>query len=149
MRLVNVKTLKLEKFLDDKVPPYAILSHTWKDDEELSFRDIEEGKINKPGIGSVKLQRCCKQAERDGLGYTWIDTCCIDKTDSVELGEAINSMFRWYRKAFICYAYLSDVPGDDNPRNLGSEFRKSRWFKRGWTLQELLAPQSLHFYSSD
>lgn len=149
MRLVNVKTLKLEKFLDDKVPPYAILSHTWKDDEELSFRDIEEGKINKPGISSIKLQRCCKQAEKDGLGYAWIDTCCIDKTDSVELGEAINSMFRWYRKAFICYAYLSDVPGDDNPRNLGSEFRKSRWFKGGWTLQELLAPQSLHFYSSD
>ncbi|KAE9371010.1 HET-domain-containing protein, partial [Stipitochalara longipes BDJ] len=149
MRLINVKTLKLEKFLDNQLPPYAILSHTWKDGEELTLRDIEEGKTDKPGIGSIKLQRSCKQAEKDGYGYIWNDTCCIDKTDSVELGEAINSMFRWYKKAGICYAYLLDVPGDDNPRKLGSEFRKSRWFKRGWTLQELLAPQRLQFYSSD
>jgi ankyrin repeat protein len=149
MQLINVKTLKLEKFLDNNLPPYAILSHTWKDDEELTFRDIKEGRTDKPGIGSIKLQRCCKQAEKDGLGHIWIDTCCIDKSDSVELGEAINSMFRWYKKANICYAYLIDVPGDDNPRNLKSEFQKSRWFKRGWTLQELLAPQRLQFYSSD
>ncbi|CZR52899.1 related to beta transducin-like protein [Phialocephala subalpina] len=149
MRLVNVKTLKLEKFLDNNLPPYAILSHTWKDDEELTLRDIEEGRTDKPGVGSIKLQRCCKQAEKDRLRYIWIDTCCIDKTDSVELGEAINSMFRWYKKANICYAYLLDVSSDDNPGNLRSEFRKSRWFKRGWTLQELLAPRRLQFYSSD
>ncbi|CZR58832.1 related to beta transducin-like protein [Phialocephala subalpina] len=149
MRLINVKTLKLEKFLGNKLPPYAILSHTWKDDEELTLCDIEEGRTDKPGIGSDKLQRSCKQAEKDNLSYIWIDTCCIDKTDSVELGEAINSMFRWYNKATICYAYLLDVPSDDNPRDLNSEFRKSRWFKRGWTLQELLAPQRLQFYSSD
>jgi ankyrin repeat protein len=149
MRLINVKTLKLEKFLDNSVPSYAILSHTWKDDEELTFRDIEEGRTDKPGIGSIKLQRSCKQAKQDGLGYIWIDTCCIDKTNSVELGEAINSMFRWYKKANICYAYLLDVPGDDIPRNPRSKFRKSRWFKRGWALQELLAPQRLQFYNSD
>ncbi|KAH8598522.1 heterokaryon incompatibility protein-domain-containing protein [Bisporella sp. PMI_857] len=149
MRLINVKTFKPEKFLDNNLPPYAILSHTWKDGEELTLRDIEEGKTDKPGIGSIKLQRSCKQAEKDGLGYIWIDTCCIDKTDSVELGEAINSMFRWYKKADRCYAYLLDVTSDENPRNLRSEFRKSRWFKRGWTLQELLAPQKLQFYSSD
>ncbi|KAH8745728.1 heterokaryon incompatibility protein-domain-containing protein [Hyaloscypha finlandica] len=143
------QTLKLEKFLDNNLPPYAILSHTWKDDEELTLRDIEEGRTDKPGIGSIKLQRCCKRAEKDCLGYIWIDTYCIDKTDSIELSEAINSMFRWYKKSNICYTYLLDVPSDDNPRDLTSEFRKSRWFKRGWTLQELLAPQRLQFYSSD
>ncbi len=149
MRLINVKSLKLEKFLASNLPPYAILSHTWKDDEELTLEDVEEGRTDKPGIGSMKLQRSCEQAKKDDLGYIWIDACCIDKRDYVELGEAINSMFRWYKRAKICYAYLSDVASNDDPRNINSEFRKSRWFKRGWTLQELLAPKKLQFYSSD
>ncbi|RYP49226.1 hypothetical protein DL769_011102 [Monosporascus sp. CRB-8-3] len=149
MRLINVKTSKLEEFLDYKAPPYAILSHTWGDDrEELTFRDVEEGRVDKPGIGSVKFQGSCLQAEKDDIGYVWIDTCCIDKTNLVELSEAINSMFRWYRHASLCYAYLSDVPGDDAPRKPGSKFRTSRWFGRGWTLQELLAPKHLRFYNS-
>jgi hypothetical protein len=150
MRLINVKTLKLEEFLDDKVPPYAILSHTWgKDSEELTFRNVEAGDIDKPGVGSIKFRGCCKQAEEDGLGYVWIDTCCIDTTNLVELSGAINSMFRWYRQASICYAYLSDVPSDGSPRKPGSKFQSSRWFERGWTLQELLAPANLRFYSSE
>ena len=150
MRLINVKTLKLDEFLDDKVPPYAILSHTWgKDSEELTFRNVQAGDIDKPGVGSIKFQGCCKQAEEDGLGYVWIDTCCIDTTNLVELSGAINSMFRWYRQASICYAYLSDVPSDDSPRKPGSKFQSSRWFKRGWTLQELLAPANLRFYNSE
>src|SRR5271156_6542115 len=108
MRLINVKTLKLDEFLDDKVPPYAILSHNWgKDSEELTFRNVEAGDIDKPGVGSIKFRGCYKQAEEDGLGYVLIYTCCIDNTNSVELSEAINSMFRWYRQASICYAYLS------------------------------------------
>ncbi|KAL8310668.1 hypothetical protein RB601_003610 [Gaeumannomyces tritici] len=141
MRLINVKTLKLEEFPDDKTPPYAILSHTWGDErEELTCRNIEEGKVDKPGVGSVKFHGCCRQAEKDGIGYAWVDTCCIDKANPVELSEAINSMFRWYKRASVCYAYLSDVPGDEKPRKQGSKFRTSRWFGRGWTLQELLAP---------
>ncbi|RYO96410.1 hypothetical protein DL765_011600 [Monosporascus sp. GIB2] len=145
MRLINVKTRKLESFIGDGVPPYAILSHTWgKCEEELSFRDIQTGNIKK--AGKIKLKGCCEQAKKDNLGYAWIDTCCIDKTDSVELGEAINSMFRWYRNASICYAYLSDVPSGDDPKDPGSRFFASRWFRRGWTLQELLAPKKLHFF---
>jgi hypothetical protein len=150
MRLINAKTVKLDEFLDDKVPPYAILSHTWgKDSEELTFRNVEAGDIDKPGVGSIKFRGCCKQAEEDGLGYVWIDTCCIDTTNLVELSEAINSMFRWYRQASICYAYLSDVPSDGSPRKPGSKFQSSRWFERGWTLQELLAPANLRFYNSE
>ncbi|KAK4164970.1 hypothetical protein QBC43DRAFT_378263 [Cladorrhinum sp. PSN259] len=150
MRLINVKTCQLEQFLDHETPPYAILSHTWGDDaEELTLRDIQDGRIDKPGVGSVKFHGSCQQAEKDGFGYVWIDTCCIDKTNLAELNEAINSMFRWYRDASVCYAYLSDVPGNDNPRNPESKFRTSRWFERGWTLQELLAPRKLQFYNSE
>lgn len=106
MRLINVETLQLEELLDYKTPPYAILSHTWGDDaEELTFRDIEEDRTDKPGVGCVKLRGSCQQTKKNGLRYVWIDTCCIDKANLVELSEAINSMFRWYQRASICYAY--------------------------------------------
>ncbi|KAI0412894.1 hypothetical protein F5X98DRAFT_353603 [Xylaria grammica] len=150
MRLINATTLRLEEFLDYEAPCYAILSHTWGEDrEELSFRDMQEGIIDRYSLGSIKLHGTCRQAEKDGLGYVWIDTCCIDKTNLVELSEAINSMFRWYKRASVCYAYLSDVPSNDVPRSHGSRFRTSRWFRRGWTLQELLAPKNLRFYDSE
>ncbi|KAI1161983.1 hypothetical protein F5B18DRAFT_625984 [Nemania serpens] len=149
MRLINVKTFKFEEFLDDETPSYAILSHTWGEAcEELTVRDVQGGGIDKPGVGSVKFRGSCRQAEEDGYDYIWIDTCCIDKDSSAELSEAIQSMFRWYRRAAICYAYLSDVPSDDIPQENESKFRSSRWFRRGWTLQELLAPESLQFYDS-
>ncbi|KAK4061400.1 hypothetical protein Trihar35433_9727 [Trichoderma harzianum] len=149
MRLINTQTFKLKDFSYETIPPYAILSHTWGDDsEELTLRDVKDGNIDKPGVGSIKLRGCCEQAQKDGLEYAWIDTCCIDKTNLVELSEAINSMFRWYNCASVCYAYLSDVPEDDNPTERGSKFRSSRWFQRGWTLQELLAPKHLRFFNT-
>ncbi|KAI0450504.1 hypothetical protein F5B21DRAFT_517424 [Xylaria acuta] len=127
-----------------------INSHTWGHDrEELTLGDVQEGRIDKPGARSVKFRGGCRRAKRDGLGYIWIDTCCIDKANTVELAEAINSMFRWYRRASVCYAYLSDVPSNDIPRDPASKFRASRWFQRGWTLQELLAPENLRFYDSE
>ncbi|KAL6901202.1 HET domain-containing protein [Trichoderma evansii] len=150
MRLINTGTFELEEFSDVEPPPYAILSHTWgRDFEELTYFDVKNGMIDKPGIGSFKFRHCCEQAQKDSLKYAWIDTCCIDKTNLVELGEAINSMFRWYSLATVCYAYLSDVPDNDAPPAPESEFRISRWFKRGWTLQELLAPKHLRFYNSE
>ncbi|KAI9148849.1 Vegetative incompatibility protein [Paramyrothecium foliicola] len=150
MRLINVKTSSLEEFHEDQVPAYAILSHTWGvEAEELTFQDVEEGNVQKSGIGSTKFRFCCQQAEEDGYTHVWIDTCCINKADMVELSEAINSMFRWYERAAVCYVYLSDVAGNQNPREEGSSFQSSRWFRRGWTLQELLAPTELVFYSSE
>jgi hypothetical protein len=150
MRLINVATLKLEEFFHESIPPYAILSHTWGNDkDEISFRDIEEEKIKQAGHWPIKLDGFCKRAKRDGLGYGWVDTCCIDKANSVELGEAINSMFLWYRNASICYVYLSDVPAGDPFSDPSSKFFSSRWFQRGWTLQELLAPKRVYFYDSE
>ncbi|KAL1844650.1 hypothetical protein VTK73DRAFT_2097 [Phialemonium thermophilum] len=131
------------------LPPYAILSHTWgPDTEEVSFRDLVEH-TGTHKAGYRKLTFCAEQAKRDGLRYFWVDTCCIDKTNSTELATAINSMFRWYRDAARCYVYLSDLSIAGAPCDQGSAppwksaFRKHRWFTRGWTLQELLAPASV------
>ncbi|KAI0129830.1 heterokaryon incompatibility protein-domain-containing protein, partial [Xylariales sp. AK1849] len=147
MHLINVRTRQLEEFLDGRVPPYAILSHTWgADDEEISFQDVRKGPLSKSGKGRSKFDGCCVQAQDDKLGYVWIDTCCIDKSSAVELSEAINSMFRWYKNAAICYAYLSDVVAGDDHFSARFSLQKSRWFTRGWTLQELIAPRVLHFY---
>ncbi|KAI0442909.1 hypothetical protein F4803DRAFT_550628 [Xylaria telfairii] len=135
------------------VPRYAILSHTWGTDE-VTYEDL----INKTGLqkrGYRKIRFCAKQAERDGLQHFWVDTCCIDKSSSAELTESINSMFRWYSDASKCYAYLEDVSGRtfslDPIRAHGEDwrlqFQKSRWFTRGWTLQELIAPATVDFFS--
>lgn len=138
---------------DDDIPPYAILSHTWgKDEEEVTFHEVGS-KPSETKAGHAKIELCGRQAERDGWQHFWVDTCCIDKANHTELSKAITSMYRWYQNAQICYVYLADVlsePGDSghqSDRCWKSSFRKSRWFTRGWTLQELLAPKELMFYS--
>ncbi|KAJ4224929.1 hypothetical protein NW757_014308 [Fusarium falciforme] len=81
--------------------------------------------------------------------YVWVDTFCIDKASSAELSEAINSMYKWYGDSNICYVYLCDVhPEDGSYGGPGRAFRESRWFTRGWTLQELLAPPLVEFFDS-
>ncbi|KAK2039847.1 heterokaryon incompatibility protein, partial [Colletotrichum somersetense] len=153
MRLINTATLQLSEFYDGQVPRYAILSHTWADDEVL-FHDIGRGPSAKAGW--AKVQGACRLALARDHVWIWIDTCCIDKSSSSELSEAINSMFRWYRDADVCFAYLADVPSRaaaEEPDSITPEcaaaLAASRWFTRGWTLQELLAPAALDFYSSD
>jgi hypothetical protein len=136
------------------IPPYAILSHTWdSDNDEVTFKEISEGE-GKGKSGYRKLSFCSKQAARDALDFFWVDTCCIEKTSSAELSEAINSMFKWYQKAEKCYVFLTDVTidsptNDVSPQKCAETFRHSRWFKRGWTLQELLASRSVEFFSKD
>ena len=141
-------------FVSDDIPSYAILSHTWgADTEEVSFKDMMDGTAKSKVPGYNKIRFCGEQARRDGLQYFWIDTCCIDKSSSTELQEAINSMFRWYRDAAKCYVYLADVSrsADVNSSQLLMElsFLESRWFTRGWTLQELVAPASVEFFSKE
>ncbi len=165
---------------------YATLSHTWKPEdedgpEEQSFQEVQEiikqcksNDTNPRDFVSEKIRRCCELAEKHGYKWVWIDTCCIDKTSSAELSEAINSMFRYYALSAICYGYLRDVdaafftledlandcdhaffsPEDEreSPNPYSHErycsFRFSTWFKRGWTLQELIAPRFFVFLSS-
>ena len=157
MRLLKLDDgrFSLEWFPKDKIPPYAILSHTWGrgENDEVTFKDLIDGTAdNKRGF--QKLQFCGNQAKADDLHYFWVDTCCIDKSNSTELQTAINSMFRWYQNAARCYVYLSDVSVYTQDRQFRhveweSAFRNSRWFTRGWTLQELLAPTIVEFYSRD
>ena len=141
MRLLNASTYTLEDF-PRETPPYAILSHTW-DQEEVTFQHMRDGpdaacKLLK---GFAKIEGCCQQATLAGYDWVWIDTCCIDQSSVAEVSEAINSMYGWYQRSAVCFVYLSDVP----------RFRltDSRWFERGWTLQELIAPEYVEFYTAD
>ncbi|WAO87832.1 HET domain-containing protein [Fusarium falciforme] len=141
MHLLNTTSLKLEYFVGHEIPKHAILSHRWEA-EEILFEDVQTDRWpQKKGIDKVK--RACLRAKDDGFEYIWIDTCCIDKSSSAELSEAINSMFKWYHGSQVCYAYLCDVSIDET-----ETFAKSEWFTRGWTLQELIAPQQVHFFDS-
>ncbi|KAI4866515.1 HET-domain-containing protein [Hypoxylon rubiginosum] len=148
MWLLNAKTTRLHQFLEAVAPPYAILSHTWGD-TEVTFADIQGAQQSyKQKDGWKKIKQCCRQTLLDGFEYVWIDTCCIDKSSSAELQEAINSMFRWYQRSQVCYAYLVDVKPGDEPMAADSSFRRTRWLKRGWTLQELIAPRLLIFFNA-
>jgi hypothetical protein len=148
--------LGIVSFDDRATPPYAILSHTWgANAEEVTLADLAAGD-GKTKLGYKKVRFCGQQAQQDGLEYFWVDTCCIDKTDKAELSHAIRSMFRWYQNAARCYVYLSDVwtrkrKSDDILGEFTWEpaFRASRWFTRGWTLQELLAPSIVVFFSQE
>ena len=153
MRLLHYKNdgnIRLTDDIIQDIHAYAILSHTWgRDDEEITFKDIQNDPEHaKSKAGYRKIEFCGKQAASDGLEYFWVDTCCIDKSNNAELAEAINSMFRWYRNAAKCYVYLADVSMGSQD-DIDQALQKSRWFTRGWTLQELIAPASVEFFSSD
>jgi len=142
--------------IGSSIPAYAILSHTWgPDPEEVTFQDLMKG-TGEDKAGYEKIRFCADQAQRHGLLYFWIDTCCINKENNTELAEAINSMFRWYHDAARCYVFLTDISGPScklsgplPSQTWESAFRASRWFTRGWTLQELLAPKSVQFFAQD
>ncbi|KAL7656775.1 hypothetical protein ACMYSQ_005847 [Aspergillus niger] len=141
MRLLNTQlsdggAFIIQDFSDYELPPYAILSHTWGK-EEVTYQEINTASA-KEKSGYKKITQCCSVAMADGYKYVWIDTCCIDKTSSAELSEAINSMYFWYQKAEVCYAILADVLSEE-------EIAQSKWLTRGWTLQELIAPSRVIF----
>ncbi|KUJ12344.1 HET-domain-containing protein, partial [Mollisia scopiformis] len=151
MRLLNAWTFEIKEFMGSDSEIYAMLSHTWET-EEVTFADFRASSIPGPAgsmNGFKKIIGHCEKARMEGYDWIWIDTCCIDKSSSAELSEAINSMFHWYENAGVCYVYLSDVKSDEIPALADSSFRKSRWFTRGWTLQELIAPQEVVFLAAD
>ncbi|KAH9888953.1 heterokaryon incompatibility protein-domain-containing protein [Cubamyces lactineus] len=143
----------LHRFADSRALPkgehYAILSHVWAKTGEQTFQELEALIMSGAGLAkaSMKIREFCRFAKGEGYRWVWIDSCCIDKTSSAELSEAINAMYAWYADAHVCYAYLADVPDDEDPCMRHSRFRRSKWFTRGWTLQELIAPRSLIFLS--
>ncbi|OAG19925.1 hypothetical protein CC77DRAFT_1009615 [Alternaria alternata] len=165
MRLLQIQangSFSLVNYDSTSIPPYAILSHTWSEnnEDEVSFSDMRN-ETGKDKRGYAKLKFCAEQATKDGLEHFWVDTCCIDKSSSAELSEAITSMFRWYKNSAQCYVYLADVTTREEKVDHEtldheapdvtwvSDFQTSRWFTRGWTLQELLAPRVVLFFSRD
>jgi len=137
MWLINAATLALEFFLPEQAPPYAILSHTWSDGEVslAEFQRLDDQTRAKPGFS--KIQKTCDLARAEDIAHVWVDTCCIDKTSSAELSEAINSMYSYYRRARVCFAYLNDLDSNTSWQQL--KFCRTpppKWFSRGWTLQE-------------
>ncbi|RPD58001.1 HET-domain-containing protein [Lentinus tigrinus ALCF2SS1-7] len=175
MWVLSTNRAELHFFADpeDIKDGFAALSHVW-DKEEQSFQDVRQIQdacakdgTNPRDVVCEKIRQCCELAESHGYKWVWIDTCCIDKTSSAELSEAINLMFRYYSLALICYGYLRDIPSrapipeDGNPVRT-PEFLledqrmhpspmticSSVWFTRGWTLQELIAPRFFLFLSS-
>ncbi|KAI4276457.1 MAG: hypothetical protein LQ337_002473 [Flavoplaca oasis] len=145
MWLINAHTWKLEEVWSEDVKDYAILSHRWQE-EEVSFKDMQNTAMASQKQGFSKIKSSCDLALHNGYDYVWVDTCCINKESSAELSEAINSMFWWYQRAAVCYAYLSDVDSNVNGLSLEYQLQQSQWFTRGWTLQELLAPNDVVFY---
>ncbi|KAK8022573.1 hypothetical protein PG993_013340 [Apiospora rasikravindrae] len=159
MRVINVHTLTIEELVGSlEEHDYAILSHTWEHGQELTLHewnaalDGSHSKCNdiREKRGHAKIKAACVEARSRGLDYLWVDTNCIDKTSSAELSEAINSMYAWYRHSAICFAYLADVSGHDlSHEECRAQFRNTRWFTRGFTLQELVAPIDVVFFSQD
>lgn len=146
MRLLNAKSKKLELIPNCERPPYAIVSHRWgADSDEVLFTNFD----NMPSpLARIKVMRnkkvagACSQALRDGYKHVWLDTCCIDRENQTELTASLNSMYRWYQESAVCYVYLRDVSDI-------SQITESEWFRRGWTLQELIAPRVVRFFSKD
>jgi hypothetical protein len=138
-KFVETQRISFVEFYGER-PKYAILSHTWESQQEVTYQDSNL-ESSKSKTGYQKIRKTCELALSDGLDYVWIDTCCIDKSSSAELTEAINSMFLWYQEASVCYVYLAD-------KFKGSRLRDCRWFTRGWTLQELIAPEVITFFDN-
>ena len=145
MQLLNVQSLEFHE-RDLPTLTYAIASHTWKRGTEASIEDVRD-KRNTGKEGYRKVQGFAEyvNAHIPHVEWLWIDTCCIKQDSDRELSEAINSMCKWYRDAEVCLAYLVDVEKTDDL----DSFKASKWFRRGWTLQELLAPQMVVFLTKD
>ncbi|ETS74971.1 hypothetical protein PFICI_13455 [Pestalotiopsis fici W106-1] len=141
MWLLDTETQQLHpvEFFEHNRPRYAILTHRWRDDEVM-FADMGNLDQAKTKASWPKIRMTCEKARSHGLKYAWVDSCCIDKSSSAELSEAINSMWHWYLEATECYAFLDDCDLSSTTVPFEEQLRASEWFRRGWTLQELIAP---------
>jgi hypothetical protein len=149
MRLIDCcgDSLRMQEFIGRPPLPFAILSHTW-DTEEVNFQVFNNIATRTAAKGWTKIEQTCREAQRCGFHYVWIDSCCIDKTNNAELSESINSMFRWYSEAALCLVYLNDFDANAAASDRDTMLRRARWFSRGWTLQEIVAARAANFYDS-
>ncbi|THU88913.1 HET-domain-containing protein [Dendrothele bispora CBS 962.96] len=152
-RLIETYTGRIVEFHENSlIPPYAVLSHRWEEDQEVSLQDMLylSPAITERRSGYWKIVNACRQAFWDGFSYIWVDTCCIDKSIPWQEEQDINSMYAYYWNSEVCYVYLNDFRISGDPAyDKYCGFGKSTWFTRGWTLQELLAPSSVRFFTVD
>ncbi|KAK7440030.1 hypothetical protein VKT23_017281 [Stygiomarasmius scandens] len=152
-RFIDTLTLKLVKFNDDStVPPYAILSHRWISEKEVVYAEyFQPRKETSFKSGYQKIRAACRKARQDGIRYIWIDTCCIRQGDHGDVAANVTSMYAYYQNAKVCYAYLGDISEEfdssSSSRSRALRLLWSRWFQRGWTLQELVAPRTVIFFN--
>ena len=147
MRLIDCRgdSLQMQEFIDRPSFPFAILSHTWGN-EEVNFQAFNNVATRTAAKGWTKIEQTCREAKRCGFDYVWIDSCCIDKTNNAELSESINSMFQWYSEAELCLVYLDDFDANVTASDRDAMLRQTRCFSRGWTLQEIVAARAANFY---
>ncbi|KAF1846538.1 HET-domain-containing protein [Cucurbitaria berberidis CBS 394.84] len=143
----DIIQVSLTEYASSQIPPYAILSHRWRD-EEVEYQHMTSDVDYKNMRGYPKIEQCARAALEYGIHHIWVDTCCINKSSSAELSEAINSMYLWYNDSLICFAFLDDVSYERGKLDF-TQVRTSSWFTRGWTLQELIAPKTMVFYSKE
>lgn len=144
MRLLNIRTLEFREFRSNEQPKYVIASHRWVEGCEVTLQDVRNGcNLEKSGYQKIVAFAYFVQQRVPSVQWLWIDTCCIDKQSSAELSKSLNLMFDWYRNAVLCIAYLADVDTTND-----HAWEDSDWFKRGWTLQELLAPHLVLFVTN-
>ncbi|THV01249.1 HET-domain-containing protein [Dendrothele bispora CBS 962.96] len=152
-RFIDTHLIRLVHFQGtEPIPHYAILSHIWgTGDSEVTYADLderpeEERTKRKPGY--QKILGACAQARRNGLNLLWVDTCCIDDTNEMEVREAIRLIYHYYRNSRVCYAHLEDMSDESNSLAVLShqQFKESKWFSRGLTLLELIAPPGIFFF---
>ncbi|KAG1818216.1 heterokaryon incompatibility protein-domain-containing protein [Suillus subaureus] len=148
LSIMNHADLSMERIADVVATyfRYVMLSHRWGENEPL-LHDIQDKVVYKlKAAGSlVKLQSFCKSARHAGYHWAWVDTCCIDQNNNVELQKSFNSMFVWYHHSALTTVYLSDVP----PSAKSGALAKSAWNTRGWTVPEFLASRVILFYQQD
>jgi hypothetical protein len=150
MRLLNVTSLEYMEYEPPDVPAYAAASHRWRKGDEATFKNVKKRR-NTERSGYIKVQCFCDFVRKHlaGIEWLWTDTCCIKHESSQELHEAINSMFSWYQSAVVCLCYLADVTRHASEVVMMSQFERSVWFTRGWTLQELIAPRRVLLLSKE
>ncbi|KAK7443543.1 hypothetical protein VKT23_015716 [Stygiomarasmius scandens] len=154
-RLIDTYSLKLVEFGNAEIiPSYAILSHRWVQGEEVLYAEFLQsqdggGKFSKPKEGYRKIEAACRQAREDGIRFIWIDTCCVEQGNHVDVAANITSMYGYYQNAKVCYVYLADIEKHDmfNKEDRLGIHQRSEWLYRGWTLQELIAPRTVVFFN--
>ncbi|KAJ4147862.1 hypothetical protein LMH87_002364 [Akanthomyces muscarius] len=138
---------------DDDAPPHYYSSNPasppiYTKSRPCAF-SISTNKKTQSTLSREQLEQACEHARRCGVEYIWIAELCIDRTSSADLDDAVNGSRRRLRNSTVCFAYLHDLPAEvTTPDSDSSAWSRCRYWKRAWTLQELLLAPRVQFYDA-